>query len=92
MDLCFIFTLLRDQVDKVVSLFNYYMNKDWDTCLFEEKSITSVCNNMLGHRDWVVKFLSVVSTKVFVPRAGGNYTIKKLTEYRIVYRTRVIYD
>ena len=84
--------MLREPVDKVVSLFSYRMNKDCDTCLFEDESITSVFNNTSGHRNWMVKFLSVVSTKVFVPRAGGNCNMNKVTEYMIVYRTRVLYD
>ena len=89
---CFIFTVLREPIDRVVSLFNYRMNKDWDTCLFEDESITSVCNNTGEHRDWMVKLLSMGSPKVCGPRAERNCNIDKDTGLQISKNLLLDYD
>ena len=59
---------------------------------FEDESITSVCNNTAEHRDWMVKFLSMGSTKICGPRAVGNFNINKDTGLQTSKNILLDYD
>jgi len=54
---CIKFTILRDPVERVSSLFHYVSNTDWDECLFGSLE-TSGCKFAGGHRDWMTQMLS----------------------------------
>lgn len=54
---CIRFTVLRDPVDRVSSLFHFVSNKDWDKCLFGSLE-TNTCKFAGGHRDWMIQMLS----------------------------------